>query len=479
MPNPTSPYGRQQLDWPDLGSDPGSTLHTQITTAIGILSNQVNSRWSGEQTLSDGSTYDIEHNFDAVLANLKIFVIESGVVLSKALQDASYEFTFVDNNTVRVENISGGSKTFQVYVFPSHLNIRATDLDAAIDIDTTGKLSIGGRFAAAQTANVQSGSNVTLGDPDSMAVTLSGAGLASVDGITAPADSKGKVVIYHNNSGGTVQFNDQTGTAANQIYTGTGAPLQLADKASIILRYDTALSKWRVIGSTGGGGSELTITQANSFVAGDLLYFNGTTWAKAQSNALATSAVGMVKQATASNFILVLLGEVSGLSGLTAGSIYYLDASTAGAFTLTQPSAPNFSQPIGVALSTTKMLVKIDRALDLRGPAPTVSTATSLTAGGTITLSVAAHEEQILVGTAVVGGVTLAAAAFGSTAPVNGKKVILIGNSDDNTISLTADITPIAKGLWLNGDIQLGKGKTLTLVYNSTLDAYLELSRNA
>jgi hypothetical protein len=62
---------------------------------------------------------------------------------------------------------------------------------------------------------------------------------------------------------------------------------------------------------------------------------------------------------------------------------------------------------------------------------------------------------------------------------VNGKKVILIGNSDDNTISLTADITPIAKGLWLNGDIQLGKGKSLVLVYNSTLDAYLELSRNA
>jgi hypothetical protein len=173
-----------------------------------------------------------------------------------------------------------------------------------------------------------------------------------------------------------------------------------------------------------------------------------------------------------------LLGEIT-LSGLTPGALYYLDAATAGALTIVQPSAPNFSQPVGIALSASKFLVGIQRALDLRGPAPTVSTATSLTAGGTITLSVAAHEEQILVGTAVVGGVTLAAAAFGSTAPVNGKKVILIGNSDDNTISLTADITPIAKGLWLNGDIQLGKGKSLVLVYNSTLDAYLELSRNA
>lgn len=478
MPNPTSPYGRQDLAWPDLGSDPGSTLHGQITTAIGFLSNNITARWSGSLTLASSGTAQIPHRFDTVLANLKIFVVESGAVISKAVQDAAYTFSYVDNDTIQVQNISGGSKTFQVYVYPSGLNIRAADLDPAIDIDTTGKISIGGRFAAAQASNVQTGSSVTLGDPSAMAVTLSGAGLNSVDGITAPADSTGKVVIYHNNSGGTVQFNDQTGTAANQIYTGTGAPLQLADKASIILRYDTALSKWRVIGSTGGGGAELTVSQANSFVAGDAVYFNGTIWTKAQANALGTVAVGVVKQATASNFILVLLGEVT-TSGLVAGSLYYLSAATAGAITATQPSAPNFSQPIGIALSTTKLLVGIQRALDLRGPAPTVNTQTSLTAGGTITLSVAAHEEQILVGTAVSGGVTLATAAFGSTAPVNGKKVILIGNSDTDTVTLVADTTPVAKGLWLNGDCQLGKGKTLCLVYNSTHDAYLELSRNA
>jgi hypothetical protein len=311
-----------------------------------------------------------------------------------------------------------------------------------------------------------------------MAVVLATAGLISVDGIGAPADSKGKIVIYHNNTGSAVQFNDQTGSASNQIYTGTGAPLQLADKASIILRYDTAVSKWRVIGSTGGGGAELTITQANTFVAGEALYFNGTAWAKAQANALGTVAIGVVKSRTASNFILTLLGEVT-LSGLVAGSLYYLDASTAGALTTTQPSAPNFSQPIGIALSTTKFLVGVQRALDLRGPAPTVNTQTSLTASGTITLSVAAHEEQILVGTATSGGVTLATAAFGSTAPVNGKKVILIGNSDTNPIVLLSDTTPVAKGLWLNGDIQIGKGKSLVLVYNSTHDAYIELSRNA
>lgn len=477
MPNLTAPYGRQDVAWPELGSDPGTTLHSQITGAIAYLSNNVTARWSGELSLGNGGTFDLEHNFDAQLANLKIFVVEAGVVLSQAQKAASYSFSFVDVNTVRVTNNSGGLKDFQFYVYPSNLNIITADLDPAIDVDTTGKLSIGGRFAAAQVASGATGSGQTLPDPVAMAYTLTDVNLVSVDGITAPADGKGKVVIYHNITNNTIQFNNATGTAANQIITGTGAPLQLGGGASIILRYETDGSKWRVIGSTGGGGAELSVSQANSFVAGEALYFNGTVWAKAQANALGTVAIGVVKSSTANNFILTLLGEVT-TSGLSAGSLYYLDATTAGALTTTQPSAPNFSQPVGIALSATKLLVGIQRALDLRGPAPTVNTQTSLTAGGTITLSVAAHEEQILVGTAVVGGVELAAVAFGSTAPVNGKKVILIGNSDANTISLLADTTPVAKGLWLNGNIELGKGKSLVLVYNSTLDAYIELSRN-
>ena len=477
MPVPTQDYGRQDLPWPNLGAPPGTDLHDAITEAIKFLSDNVTARWSKSITLTSGSSTTITHNFGTALANLKIFFVESGVVLSAAQQSSSYTVTSSSADNIDIQNSSGISKTFEVYIYPSKLNIRAADLDPAIDVDTTGKLSIEGRFAAKQTESGISGSNVTLPDPVSLAYTLTDVGLVSVDGITAPVDGKGKIVIYHNITANTIQFNNATGTAANQIITGTGAPLQLGGGGSIMLRYDTAGTKWRVIGSAGGGGAELTITQANSLAAGDAVYFNGTNWVKAQANALATAAIGIVKQATASNFILVLLGEVT-TSGLVAGSLYYLDASTAGAITATQPSAPNFSQPVGIALSTTKLLVGIQRMLDLRGPAPTVNTQTSLTAGGTITLSVAAHEEQILVGTAVSGGVTLATVAFGSTAPVNGKKVILIGNSDTNTVSLTSDVTPVAKGLWLNGDVQLGKGKTLCLVYNSTHDAYLELSRN-
>lgn len=111
-------------------------------------------------------------------------------------------------------------------------------------------------------------------------------------------------------------------------------------------------------------------------------------------------------------------------------------------------------------------------------PAATVGSQTSLTAGGTISLTAsAALEEQILVGTATAGGVTLAASSFGATAPTNGKKIILIGDSDANPITFPAGSA--AKNLWLNGDCTLARGKTLVVVYNSTLDAYLEVTRNS
>ncbi len=48
-------------------------------------------------------------------------------------------------------------------------------------------------------------------------------------------------------------------------------------------------------------------------------------------------------------------GVVSGFVGLTAGAIYYLSA-TAGDITATPPSAPH-AAPIGIAVSTTKLLV--------------------------------------------------------------------------------------------------------------------------
>ena len=97
---------------------------------------------------------------------------------------------------------------------------------------------------------------------------------------------------------------------------------------------------------------------AHGFAVQDIVYYTGSAWAKAKADADSTSeAIGMVSAvADADNFTVTYSGEVTGLSGLTSGTTYYLSAATAGLATATAPTAAgHISKPVGVALSTTVM----------------------------------------------------------------------------------------------------------------------------
>ena len=110
-------------------------------------------------------------------------------------------------------------------------------------------------------------------------------------------------------------------------------------------------------GAGGGAGASSDITQAtHGFVVGDLLKHNGTIYAKAQADSAANAEViGIVSAvAGADDFTLLYIGAVTGLSGLTAATVYFLDPSTAGAMTATEPSTVGqISKPVFVATSTT------------------------------------------------------------------------------------------------------------------------------
>jgi hypothetical protein len=101
-----------------------------------------------------------------------------------------------------------------------------------------------------------------------------------------------------------------------------------------------------------------SITQSShGFVAGDVLYYTGSAYAKAKADALSTAnAVGIVSAATDVNtFVLVYAGRISTLSGLTAGVVYYVSDVTAGALTATAPNT--YVRPILIATSTTAGIV--------------------------------------------------------------------------------------------------------------------------
>jgi len=102
----------------------------------------------------------------------------------------------------------------------------------------------------------------------------------------------------------------------------------------------------------------------HGFSVGNVLKFTGTVYALAQANSLSNSEViGIVSEVIdTDNFILITDGYIDTLSGLTAGSIYYLSDLTAGALTTTEPLLITpFSIPLLVALSTTTGFFTIKR----------------------------------------------------------------------------------------------------------------------
>jgi hypothetical protein len=129
-----------------------------------------------------------------------------------------------------------------------------------------------------------------------------------------------------------------------------------------------AAGTWSAIG---GGGTIDRVTQAShGFVLGDILYLNGSTYTKAIATAANTAeVVGMVSRVIdSSTFEFTISGEVTGLSSLTAGAVYFLSDTTAGTMSTTEPSTIGYvSQPLGVASSTSSFYVTLKRGLVIGG----------------------------------------------------------------------------------------------------------------
>lgn len=105
--------------------------------------------------------------------------------------------------------------------------------------------------------------------------------------------------------------------------------------------------------------------------------------------------------------------------------------------------------------------------------------ALTLSESSVIELDSEFYEEHIVVGSASMGGVSLTGAIFGSGTPVGGKKITLIGNSNTSKVSLVGNNPAQSKELLLKTSVSLGLGETITLMYNESLDVFVELGRSA
>lgn len=112
-----------------------------------------------------------------------------------------------------------------------------------------------------------------------------------------------------------------------------------------------------VLANVASGDSIVVTQSSHAFVVGDVLKLTGAdTYAKAQADSIANAEVAGVVAAVvdSNNFVLTTGGDITGLSGLTAGQPHWLSPTTAGAFTATEPSGiGQVSKPILLARTTT------------------------------------------------------------------------------------------------------------------------------
>lgn len=152
-------------------------------------------------------------------------------------------------------------------------------------------------------------------------------------------------------------------------------------------------------GGGGAGATELDVTQAShGFSVGDVLTYTGGAYTEAQADSAANAEVIGIVSAVAdtNNFTVTQVGYVTGLTGLTANTLYFLDPTTAGAMTTTEPSTNGqISKPVFFATSTTAGWVLQYRGMEITaGDAVDINTQTGTTytlvltdAGKLVTLS--------------------------------------------------------------------------------------------
>lgn len=170
---------------------------------------------------------------------------------------------------------------------------------------------------------------------------------------TTRGDWPGYNMYYEPTSAGDSYWKDKTddnmsGTVINIWPRDTGAVGQ--HQVIVALDTDNQTNSYAY-------SNTIRITQnTHGFAVGDVVKRSGSAYAKAQADSAANAeVVGIVSAApTANTFDLTSHGYVTGLTGLTDGTLYYLSPSSAGALTATQPSTTGqVIKPVLIATATT------------------------------------------------------------------------------------------------------------------------------
>ena len=221
---------------------------------------------------------------------------------------------------------------------------------------------------------------------------INGATAQTITSIAGGADGRVITLINAGANAATIQ-NDSGGTATNRIITGTGGNISIPTGASIELAYDSAATRWRVIGgsaASGGVGVNTVGTFTGASIANGAS-ISGTTITFGAADD--TTNPGLVSTGTqtfggAKTFSSLIQGNAGitttgGAVSLTGNAASSLTTS-AGALTLTSAAAATWSTSAGdLTIQAGSGIVSLGSSTSL-----TATGALGLTSGGANALSV-------------------------------------------------------------------------------------------
>lgn len=267
---------------------------------------------------------------------------------------------------VDVANGGSGASSFTPFTLLAAGTTGTGPLQNVASVGTSGQVLVSngaGALPSFQSLAPGGVTNVTASSP-----------IASSGGATPNISLTGTIDVAHGGTG------DTTIAAYSVVCGGATSTSPLQTVASVgsagqVLTSNGAGALPTFQAASGGSGSAITktITQsAHGFSAGNWVYLNGSSYALAKADSSTTAeSVGVVSSVVdANNFVLTQLGYVTGFSSLTAGSVYWLSDSSAGAMTATMPTTTgNVQKPLLIADSSSSGFVVNMRANIIAPPA--------------------------------------------------------------------------------------------------------------
>lgn len=313
-----------------------SSASSASTSASSAASAQIAAETARDQTLAAYDNFDDRYlgtkSVDPTVDN------DGNPLVAGALYFSS---------TDEIMKVYTGSLWVAAYASLSGALLSANNLSDVLSVPTARtNLGLGSAALQSDTYFAKSGANSDV-------TSLSGitGGISTADYIDIDTAATSSTAV------GRLQWDDGNGTAQLGL-KGGNVSLQVGQEIIARVYNDSGsnLTDGQVVYISGAHGNRIAVKLA-----------------KADSETTSAGTLGIVTEPIASGAegFITIMGTVNGLntSGLTAGSLLYLSATTAGAYTATAPAAPNHRVTIGyverVHAVAGSIYVKVDNGYEL------------------------------------------------------------------------------------------------------------------